>query len=72
MNLTPHESGLGSWTREQFIQRFKMYAVPQPVKPENNTLMNWNAFAGMTEEDLGMLYDYFMTLPPVPFEQEPI
>ena len=72
MNLTPHEGGLGSWTREQFIQRFKMYAEPQPVKPENNTLMNWNAFAGMTEEDLGMLYDYFMTLPPVPFEQEPI
>lgn len=72
MNLTPHESGLGSWTKEQFIQRFKMYAVPQPVKPENNTLMNWNAFAGMTDEDLGMLYDYFMTLPPVPFEREPI
>ncbi|MBT8422514.1 MAG: cytochrome C [Gammaproteobacteria bacterium] len=71
-NLTPHESGLGSWTREQFIQRFKMHSAPQPVRPENNTLMNWNAFAGMTEDDLGMLYDYFMTLTPVPLELEPI
>lgn len=72
MNLTPDPSGLGSWSREQFIQRFKFHAQPQQVSPENNTLMNWNAFAGMTEEDLGMLYDFFMTLPPVPLRLEPI
>jgi hypothetical protein len=34
--------------------------------------MNWAAFSGMTEEDLGAMYDFFMTLPPVPFEKEPI
>lgn len=72
MNLTSHESGLGAWTREQFIQRFKMYKEPIKVAPENNTLMNWNAFSGMTEEDLGLLYDFFMTVPPVPYQQEPI
>lgn len=72
MNLTPHESGLGSWTKEQFIERFRIYSDPISVSPENNTLMNWNAFAGMTDEDLGMLWDFFMTLPPVPYEQEPI
>ncbi len=72
MNLTPDPSGLGSWSREQFIQRFKLHAQPQKVSPENNTLMNWNAFAGMTEEDLGMLYDFLMTLPPVPLRLEPI
>jgi mono/diheme cytochrome c family protein len=72
MNLTPHPTGLGAWTREQFIQRFRMHAEPQPVSPEENTLMNWNAFAGMSEEDLGLMYDFFMTLPPVPLELEPI
>jgi hypothetical protein len=34
--------------------------------------MNWNAFSGMTEEDLGILYDFFMTLPSVPTELESI
>jgi len=72
MNLTPHESGLGAWTKEQFVQRFKMYAEPRQVSPQDNTMMNWNAFSGMTDEDLGMLYDFFMTLPPVPLELEPI
>lgn len=42
------------------------------MAPEANTLMNWNAFAGMTEEDLAALYDFFMTLPPVPTELEEI
>jgi hypothetical protein len=35
-------------------------------------LMNWNAFAGLTDEDLDLLWDFFMTLPPVPYRQEPI
>lgn len=72
MNLTPHESGLGPWTKEMFIARFKAHAVPVAVEPAQNTLMNWSAFAGMTEEDLGALYDFFRTLPPVPLVREPI
>ncbi len=72
MNLTPHESGLGAWSKAQFIERFKMYAEPIPVSPADNTLMNWNAFAGMTADDLSMLYEFFMTLPPVPLQLEPI
>ena len=71
MNLTPHESGLGAWSRDQFIQLFKSRAELTPADPTENTLMNWGAFAGMTEDDLGALYDFFMTLPPVPFVQEP-
>lgn len=70
MNLTPHATGLGAWTREQFIARFRAHATPQPIKPRNNTLMNWNAFAGMTDDDLNLLYDFFMTLPPVAFRRE--
>jgi mono/diheme cytochrome c family protein len=72
MNLTPHESGLGNWTKEQFIQLFKSRAARVEVPPTANTLMNWNAFAAMTDEDLGALYEFFMTLPPVPYQQEPI
>ncbi len=72
MNLTPHESGLGNWTREQFIQLFKSRSEAFPVPYDGNTLMNWQAFSGMTEEDLGALYDFFMTLPPKPFIKESI
>jgi hypothetical protein len=72
MNLTPHESGLGSWTRQQFVELFKSRSEPVPVAYDSNTLMNWAAFSGMTEEDLGAMYEFFMTLPPVPFEKEPI
>ena len=72
MNLTPHASGLGNWTREQFIARFRAHQTPQPVPPELNTLMNWNAFAGMTDEDLDVLWEFFQTLPPVEFQREPI
>lgn len=72
MNLTPHESGLGNWTKEQFIQLFKSRAARVEVPSTANTLMNWNAFAAMTDEDLGALYEFFMTLPPVPYQQEPI
>ncbi|MEZ5563398.1 MAG: cytochrome C [Gammaproteobacteria bacterium] len=72
MNLTPHESGLGSWSREQFIQLFKSRVERVATDPTQNTLMNWNAFGMMTEEDLGALYDFFMTLPPIPYQQEAI
>lgn len=72
MNLTPHESGLGNWSKEQFVELFKSRSEAQPVPYNANTLMNWQAFSGMTEDDLGALFEYFMTLSPVPYEQEPI
>ena len=72
MNLTPHPSGLGSWTKEIFIARFRAHAEAQPVAPEYNTLMNWNAFAGMTDEDLTLMWEFFQTLPPVEFVREPL
>jgi hypothetical protein len=30
-----------------------------------NTVMPWLALAGMTDDDLGAIYDYLRTLPPV-------
>ena len=70
-NLTPDkETGLGSWSKEMFIQRFK-----HPEQPHNkrlpvtenafNTIMPWESISGMTEEDLGAIYDYLRTVKPV-------
>jgi hypothetical protein len=28
--------------------------------------MDWAAFAGMTDRDLGAIYDYLRSLPPIP------
>jgi cytochrome c2 len=70
-NLTPDmETGLGSWTREQFIQRFKMCSTPEykniNVKEgEFNSFMPWTLFANMKEEDLGAIYDYLRTVKPI-------
>lgn len=68
-NLTPHATGLGSRTREEFIALFKAFegAVDEPIEatPEDNTPMPWGNFAGMTEDDLGAIYDYLQTVTPV-------
>lgn len=72
-NLTPHPAtGLGAWTKAMFIERFKAYAPdkfkPVPVdaaKGEMQTVMPWTMYAGMTEEDLGAIFDYLKTLPAV-------
>ncbi|HCP47158.1 MAG TPA: cytochrome C [Deltaproteobacteria bacterium] len=68
-NLTPHPTGLGSWTREVFIARFKN-ATPEAIRSSTvqegafNSPMNWAAYSGMTEQDLGAIYDYLSTLRP--------
>lgn len=70
-NLTPDpETGIGRWTREQFIQRFKMFDLPydslhQPGERGFNSLMPWAMYGGMEEEDLGAIYSYLKTVEPV-------
>ncbi|MCP4002486.1 MAG: cytochrome c [Gammaproteobacteria bacterium] len=64
-NLTPHESGLGNMSRAEFIAKFKSFSQPQKSPPEGNTPMNWTAYSGMTETDLGAIYDYLQTRRPV-------
>lgn len=68
-NLTPHETGIRHYDRDAFISLFKRYAdstyVLPDVKPgEFQTLMPWYMYAGMTETDLGAIYDYLQTLDP--------
>ncbi len=70
-NLTPMPYNyMGHATKAEFIGRFKAFANMTPetapdVPAGRNTVMPWIAFAGMTEEDLGSIYDYLKTLKPI-------
>ena len=70
-NITPDpETGIGSWTKEVFVARFKAYAdstyVPHTVAPgEMQTIMPWTMYCGMTEKDLGAIYTYLRTVKPI-------
>ncbi len=72
VNITPdEETGIGSWTEEMFIQRFRSYAdsvyVDQPLGPTDfNTIMPWRMYAGMTDQDLRAIFAYLKSeIPPV-------
>jgi mono/diheme cytochrome c family protein len=64
------ETGIGNYTKEAFIQRFKMYADSAYVAPgvapgEFNTIMPWTMYATMTTQDLGAIYTYLKTIDPI-------
>jgi len=64
------ETGIGNWSRERFIARFRAYAGPEGGRLEAdkvgyNTGMPWTLYAGMTDADLGAIYDFLMQSPPV-------
>jgi mono/diheme cytochrome c family protein len=75
-NITPHPTnGIGAWTAEQFVQRFKHYEKPEnralAVAPgQPNTVMPWTQYAGMTETDLRAIYAYLRTVQPNPHAVE--
>lgn len=70
-NITPDlQTGIGAWTKKIFVAKFKAYDPAlhgyRDVKPgEFNSIMPWTMYAGMTEEDLGAMYDYLRTLKPI-------
>lgn len=63
------ETGIGGWTREQFIARFRRYqgdGARIPVEQVGyNTQMPWTLYADMTDEDLGAIFANLMQAPPV-------
>ncbi|WP_340106130.1 c-type cytochrome [Rhodohalobacter sp. 8-1] len=68
-NLTPHETGIKNMTKDQFVMRFKVFAdssyVPRKVgSGQFQTLMPWQMYGGMNEQDLEAIYDYLRTLEP--------
>jgi mono/diheme cytochrome c family protein len=67
-NITPDPvTGIGGWSREAFVARFRAFAQGAPaVGPDDpNTAMPWTQYAGMTDEDLGAIYDHLRTVAPV-------
>lgn len=69
-NLTPHATGLGSWTEDMFVQRFKQYADSTYVLPsvnpgEFNSIMPWTMYAHMEEDDLKAIFAYLKTVKPI-------
>jgi hypothetical protein len=69
-NITPDkETGIGNWTAEQFVTRFKTYLDPANITEmgatDVNTIMPWAMFAGMDTSDLRSIYAYLQTLKPI-------
>ena len=58
-NITPWEKGgrLGVWTEDQFVERMRGGRAYAGSK------MAWEAFAGMTDNDLRSIYRYLQTVP---------
>ncbi len=65
-NLTPHETGIGSWTYDQFkvsmtegkhkgLDGGRMVLPPMP----------WQSLAELHEDDLRSIYEYLKTIPPI-------
>jgi mono/diheme cytochrome c family protein len=69
-NLTPDpETGIGAWTEELFIQKFKIYTdssyQSETIKAgEFNSWMPWTMYAGMERDDLAAIFAYLKSLPP--------
>ena len=70
-NITPApENFMGQASRDEFIGRIKSFeslaGERSPIAPKGqNTIMPWLAYSGMTNEDLGAIYDYLKTIPPI-------
>ena len=70
-NITPDaDTGIGSWTEQQFIDKFKGFETPDTAtlsetERRQNTVMPMTAYAGMTREDLSAIYGYLRTLKPI-------
>jgi hypothetical protein len=64
------ETGIGNWSRELFIRKFKQYRDssyrPRAVDTVDvNTPMPWTSYAGMEEKDLSAIFAYLQTVRPI-------
>lgn len=64
------ETGIGKWTKEFFINRFKAFSKEnydnhKILNGEKQTIMPWTMYSNMTEKDLTAIYNYLMTVKPI-------
>ncbi len=70
-NITPDKlTGIGSWSKEIFIQRFKSFEGKEKQAAKLNpgdlqTPMPWYLYAGMKANDLAAIYAYLRTVKPI-------
>jgi mono/diheme cytochrome c family protein len=70
-NITPDkETGIGSWSREFFVQHFAMYrdsaiAHRTVIPGQVQTYMPWTLYGKMTDSDLANIYAYIQTIQPI-------
>jgi len=69
-NITPDkQTGIGAWTKEVFIARFRHSLdsnFARPLAPgEMQTVMPWTTFAHMTDGDLAAIFAYLQSVSPV-------
>lgn len=60
-NITPHETGLAGWTRDQFAS-----AVRQGTRPDGTPLdpfMPFNNYSALTDHEIDSLWAYLQTVP---------
>lgn len=65
-NLTPHETGTGNWTFEQFKTairkgKYKGLEGTRDLLPP----MPWQMYRNMTDDDLKAVFAYLRSLPPI-------
>lgn len=65
-NLTPDDTGLGSWSFEQFKKamtegKYKGMDGGRPMMPP----MPWQNFTNLTEEDLTAIFTYLKSIKPI-------
>lgn len=69
-NITPDPTGyFGRATKEEWIGRVRSFVPmrdnPPRVQPGLNTMMLWLQYAGLSDDDLGAIYDFMKTVRPV-------
>ncbi len=70
-NITPDkETGIGTWTKQHFVARFKAYNLetyspPVLDKEDMMTVKPWTMYAGMDITDLEAIYTYLKTQVPI-------
>lgn len=73
-NISPDSAtGIGSWTEEAFVARFRTNSSPEVVNKDHgrmNTIMPWAMYGKMKEEDLKAIYAYLRSVPAVPNKVE--
>lgn len=67
---TDLETGIGSWTKEQFVSIFRVRSdsatLVKKLNPDDfNSIMPWTMYGKMTTQDLEALFAYLQTLKPI-------